>query len=222
MSARLTYLIAIAWLFVPLAQAHAQRVRPVVAVLPAGYFSADESSADRITEGFRAVYENQGYQVVAQERVAAATATPGFDRRTHHPDRDAVRIGRQLGVDLVVYPRLLVFGYSNSRERGGPAPEVVILVRVLNVHTGNAIYARQIGHEFSVDPTVQSFSLPEPVAIAGAQEAAGMYFESVAGSRQEGHEPLFAIRRCRYRADSGGRCKNLTRHPTGICPTHRR
>ena len=179
-------------LFVPIAAAAAAlcvagpasaQNKPTIAILPAGYFAADQASADRFQEGLRAAYENQGYRVV--DAGDAATAA-GYSRNMHYPDRVAVQIGRRAGADLVVYPRLLALGIPlAANDRSGLQPEAVVHVRVMNVHTGNNIYFRQVGHEFVVDQVAENFALPQPIATASAQEVTGMYFDRVAGSRQE-------------------------------------
>jgi len=171
-------LAATATLVVP---ASAQR-KPSIAVMPAGYFAADAESAAALTRGLTEQYERQGYSVV-QGRGDVA-------QQTHHPDRTALEFGRAAGADLVAYPRLLAVGIpAANNETAGTImePNAVVHLRVLNVHTGQVIYFRQIAHEFRSDrPTdVAAFSIPQPIATAAATEASGMYFERVAGSRQE-------------------------------------
>jgi hypothetical protein len=45
-----------------------------------------------------------------------------------------------------------------------------------------------VGHEFRTDmvaSSISEFTLPEPVAVSAAAETTGLYFQRVAGSRQE-------------------------------------
>ena len=143
------------------------------------------------TQGLIKQYEAQGYQVMPMDRSTSTWQSMGLNNSQHYPDRVARNFGRQMGADLVAYPRLLAVGLPiNNPDLKSVdilQPAAVTHLRVLNVHTGAPIYFRQIAHEFTVDqPVVASeFRLPEPVATATAQEVTEMYFQRVAGSRQE-------------------------------------
>ena len=162
--------------------------KPTIAIMPAQYYSADAASAKKVTEGLRAVYERQGYEVLSAERSANAFRNMHLTRGKHYPDKVATRFGRKMGADLVAYPRLLAVGLPITDNK--PArirPEAVLHLRVLNAHTGRAIYFRQVAQPFGTPGGRLSgdFTLPKNAASRTAAKAAGMYFERVAGSRQE-------------------------------------
>jgi hypothetical protein len=167
----------------------AAQQRPTIAVMPTQYFSADERSAEHVTQGLREQFEGQGYSVMPQDRSRSTFESMNLSLNTHYADRVALRFGRQMGSDLVAYPRLLAVGLPIPNVQPGDLlePNAVIHLRVLNVRTGYPIYFRQVAHEFRADaPAVLAeFSLPQPVATATASEVTQMYFQRVAGSRQE-------------------------------------
>jgi len=177
---------------VGLAGSAAAQGKPTVVILPTQYFAADPDSAKAITQGLREQYERQGYTVMGDDKAQSAFDGMHLSLNTHYPDRTAVQFGKAAGADLVVYPRLLALGIpaANAKpdELGLLAPSAVIHVRVNNVHTGRNIFCRQIGHEFSVQEapaSVADFKLPQPVATETAQQVTSLYFDRVAGSRQE-------------------------------------
>jgi hypothetical protein len=92
-------------------------------------------------------------------------------------------------VDLVAYPRLLSLGVPASdrvTEEALPNPAATVLLRVLNVHSGAAIYVRQIRRRVSADRTANgAFRLSPADAGATVAELTQGYFQRVAGSRQE-------------------------------------
>ncbi len=177
---------------VALAAPAAAQNKPSIAIMPAQYFSADAESAANLTQGLREQYERQGYSVLPADRAGSTFQSMNLDPQTHYADAVAVRFGRSMGSDLVAYPRLLVVGIPLAGETAGQGnvftPAAVVHLRVLNVHTGAPIFFRQVGHEFSTDAggmTAGEFRLPAPVATAAATEVTQMYFQRVAGSRQE-------------------------------------
>ena len=168
----------------------AAQQRPSIAVMPAGFFAADEQSATNLTQGLAREFESKGYSVLGGDRAQSAFQSMSLSRNMHYADRVALRFGRDMGADLVAYPRLLAVGIpmANARMAEGTLfePAAVVHLRVLNVHTGAPIYFRQIAHEFRTDAQVAAdFNLPAPIATAAANEVTTMYFERVAGSRQE-------------------------------------
>ena len=166
----------------------AAQQKPSLAIMPTQYFSADAASAANVTHGLRQAFEGQGYSVMPDDRSASTFQSQGLNANTHYADRIALRFGRAMGSDLVAYPRLLAVGLPMAGQSDDLLePNAVLHLRVRNVHTGAPIYFRQIGHEFRADvPTVLAeFRLPEPVATSAASEVTQMYFQRVAGSRQE-------------------------------------
>ena len=166
--------------------APASAQRPSVAVMPSLYFSAEAQSADNVTAGIARQFEGQGYSVVSADQARSAFESTGLNRTTHYADREALRFGRAANAQLVAYPRLLGVGIPFAgANQGFLEPAAVILLRVLNVRTGRAIYARQISHEFTADIPMGAFVLPDPVATATAAEVLQNYFERIGGSRLE-------------------------------------
>lgn len=165
--------------------------RPSIAIMPTIYFSANQESADRITAGLAELYERQGYTVIEQSQSDGAFSALGLQRDQHYPDSTAIQFGRRAGAQLVAYPRLLAVGIPATDATARDAmitPDAVLHLRVLNVNRERNIYFRQIGHEFGSDANVtrgEHYTLPQPVATATAAEATDMYFQRVAGSRQE-------------------------------------
>lgn len=162
--------------------------RPTLAIMPAQFYSADAESARRITAGLRDVYERQGYDVLPMEESQQAFRGMGLGKHRHYPDRVAVKFGRRMGADLVAYPRLLAVGLPLTESRPRRlAPEAVLHLRVLNAHTGRAIYFRQVAHPFTPGSSrlAGDYRLPRNAADRTAAKAASVYFSRVAGSRQE-------------------------------------
>lgn len=158
-----------------------------VAVMPTLYFSAEPQSADNVSQGLVQQFEGQGYSVIPMDRSRAAFESAGLQPNRHYADREAIRFGRSVGAQLVAYPRLLAVGIPYAGEGAFAEPNAVILLRVLNVRTGRAIYARQIGHEFRADAPMagSTFVLPQPVATSTAEEVLQQYFQRIRGSRLE-------------------------------------
>lgn len=170
--------------------AQAQQSRLRVAIMPATYFSADQASADNITQGLVEQFERAGYEVISLDNSRSKFQGMGLSRTQHYSDMTAARFGRELGADLVAHPRLLALGIPLNDKPNQESlfePAAVMHLRVLNVHSKAPIYFRQIAHEYRTDVDVADadFQLPTSVASQVAAEASQMYFDRVAGSRQE-------------------------------------
>jgi hypothetical protein len=165
----------------------------VVAVVPTPFFEADAESARNVTRALAEEFRARGYTVVPMDRAEAAFQRLGLDAKQGFSDAMALRFGRSLGADLVAYPRLLSVGLPASRritEEEQPNPAATVLLRVLNVHSGAAIYARQIRRSFPGDRSPGGeFHLAPSDARAVVAEVTQGYFQRVAGSRQEYHRP---------------------------------
>jgi hypothetical protein len=173
---------------VGLAHPAAAQRKPSIAIMPSQYFSATAESADALTQGLSQQFEGKGYTVVDPGKARSTFQSLNLGTSQHYADREALRFGRSIGSDLVAYPRLLAVGIPAAATQGTLLePAAVIHLRVLNVHTGGAIYFRQIAHEFNVDasPSGGTFNLPGPIATAGAGEVLEIYFRTIAGSRRE-------------------------------------
>jgi hypothetical protein len=175
-------------LCLPVATAAMAQQRPSIAVLPAQYYSSDAGSAANLTQALASRFETQGYRVAPVDRIEQAATAGGYDPKRHYSDEQVVAIGRRLGVDLVAYPRVLGVGYAATDPK---APDTgrwstILHLRVLNTGTNKLVYFRQISHEFQGErPESVALVMPPSVATAAAGEVTTIYFERVAGSREE-------------------------------------
>src|SRR5262249_157296 len=128
--------------------------KPTMAIMPAQYFSADEQSADQITQALAQEFERQGYNVVPMDRSNTAFQELGYQRNLDIGDKEIRRFGQRVGADLVAPPQLMAMGIpaaAGSPPDSNFAPAAVLYLRVLNDHTGGALYTRQIGYHFTAD-----------------------------------------------------------------------
>ncbi len=157
-----------------------------VAILPAQAFSADAESAARLTDGVRHGFAARGWKVIAPERVAEAWRALGMQDRVHYTDTAILRVGRKLGVDLVVYPRLLVLGLpvATALKAGGArqpwAPSAVVHVRVLDGRQGRPLFHNQVEHAYRTAETADagSFRLPESDGRRAAARLLARFFRT--------------------------------------------
>jgi hypothetical protein len=160
--------------------------------MPTQFFNADEQSAARVTTALVDQFQRQGYRVVPMERTQPAFQSMGLEARRDIADPKILEFGRNLQADLVVHPQLLAVGIpaADSARAGAEfRPTTVLYLRVLNTRTGKNIYTRQIGHRFSDTRGAGAYSLPQPIAAAAVTDGTRLYFERVAGSRQETGQP---------------------------------
>jgi hypothetical protein len=169
--------------------AAAAQQKPSIAVLPAQHYSADAYSAERLTQALIEEFRAQGYSPLPMERVREAADSLGFSPARHYSDAQVAAIGRHLNVQLVAYPRLLSVGYPATEmvvAAGGSSYSAVLHLRVVRAQTHRALYCRQIAREFPVSDTAGDVSIvPQSVASAAAGEVSRLYFQRVAGSREE-------------------------------------
>jgi hypothetical protein len=101
----------------------------------------------------------------------------------------AVEFGRRVGADLAVYPQLLAVGmpYGRSARTSYPSGGGAVLhLRVMNTRTGGRLYSRQVREpSHATGSSVASAPVPPAMAGALATRTSKLYFERVAGSRQE-------------------------------------
>jgi hypothetical protein len=163
--------------------------RPTIAITPTQYFNADAESAENVTRALVEQFTRQGYTVIPMDRSRAAFTAAGLQERRDIGDPELIPFGRRIGADLVAHPQLLAAGLPGAAATSRPG--AVLYLRVLNTHTGKSLYTRQIRYEFdgtlseTGPSTVRTASVPPPVATGAASEITRLYFERVAGSRQE-------------------------------------
>jgi hypothetical protein len=178
---------------VALASAAAAQRKPVVAVKPAGYFRSDAESAQNVTQALANQFQTRGYRVIPLTRSQTTFASMRLSTDRHLSDRVALRLGDALKADLVVYPRVLGVGIpasDRSEEASRAQPSVILLLRVLNVHNGQAIFVRQISHRFDSGDTPEGgYRVTQSDATAATRELIQPYFQRVAGTRQEYRRP---------------------------------
>lgn len=180
-------LLALA-LGITLASAAAAQQRPQIAIMPAQYFSATAEDAAAVTKALVAQFEKAGYTVVPMERSTSTFQELGLSLTSDIGDPQILRFGRRINADLVAHPQLMAVGIPASMGAGATpsSAEAVLYLRVVNTRTGKGLFTRQIGYDFTAERTAGTpFVLPEAVAMAAATEVSQMYFQRVAGSRQE-------------------------------------
>lgn len=172
-----------------LSTAAAAQQRPTIAFMPTQYFSANEQSAENVTQSLVQQFGSRGYRVVPMERARQTFQEMGFSLTRDIGDREILQFGRRIGADLVGHPQLLAMGIPMAGDiaaSGGFTPHAVLYLRVLNTQTGKALYTRQVGQEIPEKrPLGSGFTLSESTATAVADKVSRGYFERVAGSRQE-------------------------------------
>jgi hypothetical protein len=176
----------------------AAQERPTIVFTPTQYFNADAESAENVTRALIAEFSRQRYTVIPMERSREAFAAAGLEERRDIGDPQLIPFGRSLNADLVAHPQLLAAGLPGAAPAGSAAayrPGAVIHLRILNARTGKHLFTRQIRYEFDGSlteagaSTVRTASVPPPVATGAVGEITRLYFERVAGSRQEIGQP---------------------------------
>jgi hypothetical protein len=145
-----------------------------------------------VTRALVAQFEKSGYTVVPMDRSSTVFQEMGLSLTTDLHDPQIISFGRRIGAELVAHPQLMAVGipFSAGASATPTTAEAVLYLRVLNTRTGKGLYTRQIGYEFTSErPVGAPFVLPEPAALAAAAEVSQMYFQRVAGSRQELGQP---------------------------------
>jgi hypothetical protein len=169
--------------------ASAQAQRLTLAVMPSQYFSADAQSAHAVTNELVYQFGRRGYSVVPRDQSRAAFADMKLQPNRPYSDQVAVQFGRRIGADLVVYPQLLSMGLTYGSPALAKDPSrsgAVLQVRVVNVHTGGRLYTRQVHEPFQARTGPESRApVSRELASALATKTSGLYFQRVAGSRQE-------------------------------------
>jgi hypothetical protein len=169
--------------------ASGQAQRPTLVIVPAQYMSADAASAHAVTNELAYLYGRRGYRVIPRPEASAAFADMGLDPKRPYSDAVAAKFGRRMGATLVVYPQLLAAGLphsSSARAADGGGGGAVLHLRVVNTRTGRRLYSRQVRQPYHrTARSVASAPVPRATAGALANRTSALYFQRVAGSRQE-------------------------------------
>jgi hypothetical protein len=169
--------------------AFGQAQRPTLVIMPAQYMSADAASAQAVTNELAYLYGRRGYRVIPRVDASAAFADMGLGPKRPYSDSVAAQFGRRMGATLVVYPQLLAAGLpyrssAHTADAGGGG--AVLHLRVVNTRTGRRLYSRQVKEPYrAVARSVASVPVSRATAGALASRTSALYFQRVAGSRQE-------------------------------------
>jgi hypothetical protein len=154
--------------------------------MPAQHMSADSQDAEVVTNEVASQFEHRGYTVIPMDRTRAEFQAMGLQPSRPYSDDVAAKFGRRLGADLVVYPQLLAVGRAYGRIATSTDESGAVLhLRVVNTRTGRRIYSRQVRQPFPAGAAEGSDTVPREQAAALVTSASGLYFERVAGSREE-------------------------------------
>jgi hypothetical protein len=166
----------------------AEAPRPGLAIMPAQYMSADAPSAALVTNELADQFQSHGYSVIPMDKARAEFEAMGLQPGRPYGDDVAAQFGRRLGVGLVVYPQLLAVGRAYGTLASSTNPNesgAVLHIRVVNTHTGQRLYCRQVRQPFPAEAAEAGALVPRAQAAALASSVSGLYFERVAGSREE-------------------------------------
>ncbi len=160
------------------------RVR--VAIMPTQYFSANAESAERFTEALHAQFGDRDVELISEEQAMEKFRGMGLNSSRHYPDRVATKFGRQLGADVVVYPRLLAMGMPVNDVTPISTPAgAVVHVRVINTQNNKLLYFRQVEEPITSErATSAAFVLPRREADQAVAKALSPMWERVAGFRE--------------------------------------
>jgi hypothetical protein len=167
--------------------------RPTIAIVPTQYFRSDAQNAELVTRSLVERFEAERYHVIPMDR-----SRQTFERMRLTPERPIsdetlAQFGRRLGADLVARPQLLAVRPWHGRgadTSSAPEGRAVLYLRVLNAHTGNPLYTRQVAYPFTTAGSdAGNLIMPPSAAAEIVAEVTRQYFERVAGSRQEYRTP---------------------------------
>jgi hypothetical protein len=165
--------------------------KPRLAVMPAQYMAADARSAHVVTNELAYQFVTRGYSVVTNGQSQATFRAMRLQPDRPYGDPVAAQFGRRLGADLVVYPQLLAVGTPYGRPGASARlaeSGAVLHLRVVSARTGRRLYSRQVRQPFLPgDSSEGAAAVTHPQAVALATRTTGLYFQRVAGSREELH-----------------------------------
>jgi hypothetical protein len=118
-----------------------------VAVVPVHVFTGNRSNAGVVLDAVRAGLSREGFQVLGQDRVESALRARGLSTDRHLSAGQLAGLRDALGVDYVVYARVLGVGEVLSAD---PKTAAVALVNVLGKASDSAfVHTRQVSRDFT-------------------------------------------------------------------------
>jgi hypothetical protein len=141
--------------------------RGKVALLTAPVLRGAAENGERLTAALRAAAAAAGLGVAPAAAVAAEVQ--GVNLRFPQPLPRLVEWGRKLGVDYIVYPRVLSVGRPfNSVDENERV--MAILINIADVKAGRMVHTQQVGATYIDDQTLaESLAPAEVVATAAAK-----------------------------------------------------
>ncbi len=129
----------------PLAAVPALAAGKKIAVLPAAVTVGRGENGNVVTEALRARLSRIGFEVVSAQRVASAMRSRRMDLTQPQAVQDLAALREELGVDFVVYPRVLNVGKSLA----GNEFQANILVNIAGKSRSGFAHTRQVGQVFN-------------------------------------------------------------------------
>jgi hypothetical protein len=123
--------------------AHAAPAKKV-ALLSATVFKGSSANGPVITDALEDNLRGAGLRVSVVDSVEKALKGRKYDPKTPLTAGDLVALKKSLGVDYVVYPRVLGVGVGVNSDRAS----ATVLVNVGGSSTSNFVHTRQIGQPF--------------------------------------------------------------------------
>lgn len=140
--------------------------RPTVAVLAAEVARGAPANARQMEDALRRSLEKKGFDVAAAAKVAGAARARGIDLRRPQSITDLAALRARLGVDYLVYSRVLSVGVGYRSQDF----QANVLVNVVGRSKGSFLHTRQVGQVF--DPGEATMESAQ-IGPAEADEAAG-------------------------------------------------
>jgi hypothetical protein len=115
-----------------------------VALLPATVFKGAPGNGPVISDALQKSLSDSGLNVTTGASVERAVRSRQRDSKTPLTAGDLVALKKALGVDYVVYPRVLSVGIGVNADR----PQATVLVNVGGTSVSNFVHTRQVGQPF--------------------------------------------------------------------------
>jgi hypothetical protein len=146
---------------------------PRVAVLAAEVQRGAPANAQIMADALDRNLVKKGFDVLPAAKVAAAVRARGIDLRKPQPIKELAALRARLGVDYLVYSRVLSVGVGYASQEF----QANVLVNVVGRAKGSFLHTRQVGQMFMPgDATVESAAIgPAEADQAAAKLLDGFY-----------------------------------------------